>query len=72
MSARSYTIVTFDVEGFKEGKKGPEYHKAKEKLEGDLNELAKEGWKIVGQSLLAGEKRLLYTLERKEKHGHHH
>jgi hypothetical protein len=70
MSARNYTIVTFDVDGFKEGKKGPDYHKGKEKLEGELNDLAKQGWKVIGQSLLAGDRRLLFTLERKENHHH--
>jgi hypothetical protein len=69
MSARIYTIVTFDVDGITEARKGSDYQKAKKKLEVDLNELTKEGWKIVGQSLLTGKpQRILYTLEKKQKH----
>ena len=72
MSKRNYKILSVDVDGFAEGEKASKYHGAKESLEEKLNELANTGWKIVGQSLLAGKpQRILYTLERKEKHHHH-
>jgi hypothetical protein len=71
MSNRAYTILTVEVDGFTEGEKGSKYHEATESLEKKLNELASKGWKIVGQSLLAGKpQRLFYTLERKDKHQH--